>query len=183
MSRNGYHAGSLAEAEGYPKPSLRRIILPIILVAGSVLCGYAALFVGVKEDLPAPPSAVRYPLSFASQNTFKTAYFPKEAADYRQTDISVYVLRDTPEQAITFWRTAFQRRNWAETEVKPAPPLGQEAAGFEMYSFRRIDSKIILAITTADKLLPIQNDFINVIKPANYKPGDTVAILIAGDLK
>lgn len=168
--------------EVYPRPSLRRIILPIVLVAGTFLCGYAALFVGVKEDLPAPTTAARYPLSIANQNIIKN-YWAENTKDYRTLDISVYIMRDTPEQAIQFWKTAFvDRRGWRAIET-PAQPTSLESVGFQMYSYRRVTSKVILAIAPADKLLALDNEFTKIIKPANYKPGDTVALMIVGDLK
>ena len=163
------------------KPSLRRIILPITLVLGTFFCGYAAFFVGVKEDLPAPTGAVRYPLSIVNQN-FVRAEFGSDTARYKTTDIAVYVLRDTPDQAVAYWRNAFVvKRNWQEL-APPAQPTDRAGVDFTMLGFNRSSSKVILAITTADKLLTINNDFANALKSANYRPGDTVAIMIAGDV-
>ncbi len=164
------------------KPRLRRIILPIVLVLGTFFCGSAAFFVGVKEDLPVPIAAVRYPLSIANQNTVR-AEFPEDTKNYRNSDIAVYVLRDTPEEAAAFWRNSFvTKRNWKELAA-PAQPVDHGPLNFTMLGFNRAASKIIVAITTADQLLNLNNDFTAALKTANYRPGDTVAIMIAGDLR
>ncbi len=172
----------IAGAEALPKPNLRRIILPIIMVLGTFLCGYTALFVGVKEDLPAPAAAARYPLSLVNQNLVKDQ-FPVDTQNYKIPDIAVYVLRDTPEEAAAYWRNAFvAKRGWKELPA-PAQPRDRGPVDFTTLGFLRAGSKVILAIAPADKLLSLDNDFTRSLKTAPYRSGDTVAILIAGDLK
>ncbi len=165
-----------------PRPSLRRIILPIIMVLGTFFCGYAALFVGVKEDLPAPQTSVRYPLTISGQNVFRDQ-LPEDTKNFKTLDVAVYVLRDTPAQAADYWRNAFvTKRNWKELDP-PAQPKDHGAVEFSMLGFNRGGSKVILAITTADRLLTLNNDFTRALSAARYNAGDTVAIMIAGDLK
>ncbi len=165
-----------------PKPRLRRIILPIVLVLGTMFCGYGALFYGIKEDLPAPSGAVRFPLSFANQNAIKDQ-FPEDTKNYKTLDVAVYVLRDSPADAAVYWRNAFvTKRNWKELAA-PARPKDAGKAEFTMLGFNRSGSKIILGIASADQLLALDNDLTRAIKSANYRSGDTVAIMIAGDLK
>ncbi|HEX2909251.1 MAG TPA: hypothetical protein VH186_00490 [Chloroflexia bacterium] len=173
---------SLSTLQPIPKPRLRRIILPVVLVVGTLYCGIAALFVGVKEDLPAPPNAARYPLSLSGQNAM-LAQFPGDTQNFKSPDVAVYVLRDTPEEAANYWRDAFvSRRNWKEISP-PAQPKDHADIQFNMLGFNRAGSKVILAITQADKLLALDNDLTRAIKAANYRPGDTVAIMLAGDIK
>lgn len=164
------------------KPSLRRIILPITLVLGTLFCGYAALFFGVKEDLPAPPNATRFPLSISNTAIVKDQ-FPEDTKNYRSADIAVYVLRDSPQDAATYWRNAFvTKRNWQEL-APPSKPKDAGNVNFTMLGFNRVGSKIIIAIAPADGLLALNNDFATALKTANFRAGDTVAIMIAGDLK
>lgn len=159
----------------------RRIILPVVLVLGVFFCGYAALFVGVKEDLPAPPNAARFPLSITNQNTV-LAQFAEETKNLKTPDVSVYVLRDTPQEATDYWRGAFvDKRNWKELP-QPQPPKDRGNVNFTMLGFNRSASKVILAIAPADQLLILNNEFTRALKSANYHAGDTVAILIAGDI-
>lgn len=177
-------SGGVRTSEGIePKPSLRRIILPITLVLGTFFCGYAGLFWGVKEDLPAPQSAVRYPLSPTNQNIIREQ-FAEDTKNYRTIDASVFVLRgDTPQEAQSYWRDAFvTKRNWTQLDA-PAQPRDRGKANFTMLGFNRSGSKVIIAIAQADQLLAQETELSRLIKTANYRPGDTVAIMIAGDLK
>ena len=170
------------EAGSLPKPRLRRIMLPIVMVLGTLFCGYTALFIGIKEDLPAPAAAARYPLSIVNQNLVKEQ-FPEDTRNYKTTDIAVYVLRDTPEEAAAYWRNAFvAKRGWKELPA-PGQPLERGQVDFTMLGFNRAGSKVILAIAPAERLLTLENDFTRALKAAPYRPGDTVAIMIAGDLK
>ncbi len=172
----------LAGTQALPKPRLRRIILPIVMVLGTFFCGYVALFVGVKEDLPAPAAAARYPLSLVNQNLVKDQ-FAADTQTYKTADIAVYVVRDNPQEAAEYWRNAFvTKRGWKELPA-PAQPRDRGQVDFTMLSFLRAGSKIILAIAPADRLLTLDNDFTRALKTAPYHAGDTVAILIAGDLK
>ena len=163
-----------------PKPSLRRIILPIVLVLGTFFCGYGALFWGVKEDLPAPANAIRFPLSLTNQAVVKTQW-SEDTKNYKTTDIAVYVLRDTSDEAIAYWRNNFvTRRNWKEIEPPGQPAL--KDVPFSMIGFNRVSSKIIIAITSADKLLEVDNELTRAIKSSNYRKCYKVAIMIACDL-
>ncbi len=171
-----------SSAEIEQKPKLRRIILPIVLVLGTIFCGYGALFYGVKEDLPAPPNSTRFPLSIANTNVIREQ-FPEDTKNYRTVDIAVYALRDTPSEAATYWRTNFvAKRAWKELDA-PSQPKDASGVPFTMLGFNRSGSKILIAITPADQLLKLDNDFARAIKSVNVRPGDTIAIMIAGDLK
>lgn len=159
----------------------RRLILPVAMVLGVFFCGYAALFVGVKEDLPAPPNAARFPLSIANQNIVQ-AEFGTEASNLKNLDIAVYVLRDTPQEAVTYWQNAFvKNRNWSELAT-PHPPRDRENVTFTMSGYNRSASKVILAIAPADQLLALNNEFGRALKTANFQAGDTVAVMLAGDI-
>ena len=159
----------------------RRLILPIVMVLGVFFCGYAALFVGVKEDLPAPPNAARFPLSIANQNTVQ-AQFGTETSNLKNLDIAVYVLRDTPQEAATYWHNAFvKNRNWTELAA-PQPPRDRGSVNFTMLGYNRSASKVVLAIAPADQLLALDNEFGRALKVANFQAGDTVAIMLAGDI-
>lgn len=160
----------------------RRLIVPIVMVLGVFFCGYAGLFVGVKEDLPAPPNAARFPLSITNQNIV-LAQFAEETKNLKTLDVSVYVLRDTPQEGADYWRGTFvNKRNWKELP-QPQPPKDRGAVSFTMLAFNRSASKVILAIAPADQLLSLDNEFTRSLKTANYHTGDTVAIMIAGDIK
>ncbi|MDB5078810.1 MAG: hypothetical protein JWP00_734 [Chloroflexi bacterium] len=160
----------------------RRLILPVFLVLGVFFCGYAGLFVGVKEDLPAPPNAARFPLSITNQNTV-LSQFAADTKNLKTLDVSVYVLRDTPQEAADYWRSAFvSKRNWKELPP-PQLPTERGAVNFSTVAFNRSASKVILAIAPADQLLTLDNEFSRALKSAKYRAGDTVAVMIAGDIK
>lgn len=160
----------------------RRLIVPVVLVLGVFFCGYAALFVGVKEDLPAPPNASRFPLSITNQNTV-VGQFAADTANLKNRDVSVYVLRDTPQEAVNYWRGAFvDKRNWKELPA-PQPPKDRGDINFTMLGYNRSASKVILAIAPAEQVLALDNEFTRALKAANFQKSDTIAIMIAGDIQ
>jgi hypothetical protein len=172
----------VTQADEIERVRWRRLIVPIGMVLGVFFCGYAALFVGVKEDLPAPPNAARFPLSITNQNIVRDQ-FAGETQNLKTLDISVFVLRDTPQAAADYWREAFvAKRNWQELDA-PQPPKDGGAVNFTLLAFNRSASKVILAIAPADQLLSLDNDFTRALAAANYRPGDTVAIMLAGDIQ
>lgn len=185
--RRAKEAGNLAEnvvtqEAGVERVRWRRIILPVVMVLGVFFCGYASLFVGVKEDLPAPPNAARFPLSLSNQSTVR-GQFAEETKNLKTLDISVYVLRDNPQEAANYWRGAFvDKRNWKEL-TPPQPPKDGGTVNFTTLAFNRSASKVILAIASADQLLSLDNEFTRALAAANYRPGDTVAIMLAGDIQ
>lgn len=163
------------------KVQWRRLILPVAMVLGVFVCGYAALFVGVKEDLPAPPNSSRFPLSITNQNIVQ-AEFAGVTSNLKNLDIAIYVLRDTPQEAVTYWRGAFvTNRNWSELPT-PQPPQDRGNVNFTMLGYNRSASKVVLAIAPADQLLALDNEFARALKTANFHAGDTVAIMLAGDI-
>ncbi len=160
----------------------RRLILPVAMVLGVFVCGYAALFVGVKEDLPAPPNSSRFPLSIANQNIVRSE-FASDTNNLKNLDVAVYVLRDTPQEAATYWRSAFvTSRNWSELAA-PQQPKDRGDVNFTMLGYNRSASKVILAIAPAEQLLALDNEFGRALKTANFHAGDTVAVMLAGDIQ
>lgn len=160
----------------------RRLILPVVMVLGVFVCGYAALFVGVKEDLPSPPNSSRFPLSISNQKIVQ-AEFAADTSNLKNLDVAVYVLRDTPQEATTYWHGAFvTNRNWTELPA-PQPPTDRGNISFTMAGYNRSASKVILAIAPADQLLALDNEFTRALKTANFHAGDTVAIMLAGDIQ
>jgi hypothetical protein len=174
-------AAATPGTEEIEKVRWRRLIVPVVMVLGVFFCGYAALFVGVKEDLPAPPNASRFPLSITNQNIVQ-AEFGADTSNLKNLDVAVYVLRDTPQEAATYWHNAFvTNRNWTELAT-PQPPKDRGNVNFTMVGYNRSASKVILAIAPADQLLALDNEFARALKTANFQAGDTVAVMLAGDI-
>ncbi|NWJ44950.1 MAG: hypothetical protein HXX08_03640 [Chloroflexi bacterium] len=156
-----------------------RLILPLSMLLGMLFCAYAAFFVGVKEDLPFPPSSTRIPLSVIQQLTLAQQW--NESASWRNPTAEVYILGDSFEKTADFYRNAFvNRRAWKEL---PSPAQPKEVAPgqtFQTLSFAKDNKQVIIAFTAAQVLLQTDTALNRVIQSSNLHLNDSLAIVIYG---
>ncbi len=158
--------------------NLKRLVVPLGMVLGTLVCAYIGFFVGVKDDFPQPPGAERYPLSTIKQATVVKAW--PEAADFKAPDVSVYTLREPPSKAVQYYRDAFiTRRGWTEI----APPGQPSGLGpdqqFTMLAFRRGNTRIFIALSPARPIYQADTELNKAIRSNNIREDDNIAIVIA----
>ncbi len=159
----------------------RRALLPLGMVVGMMVCAYAAFFVGVKEDFPQPPGAQRYPLNIIKQTSVANEW--SETSRLVSQDVSVYTLRENPQQGADYYREAFiKRRGWKEI-----PPLGQPrelgpGQEFSIVAFSRGKSRVVIAFTPAKTAFSSDTELNKILRVNGLKENDNLALVVAGEI-
>jgi hypothetical protein len=161
----------------------RRLLFPIGAVLGTLICAYAAFFVGVKDELPSPPGSFRLILTAVQQKTIVTQW--PETIVWRSATVDAFILPGTFDAGISYYRDAYlNKRGWKEisqpvgqpTDVSPAHPM-------TVLSFAREDSQVIIAFTSAQPVLAAESALYKAIPTLGVGTRDWLALLINGKLK
>lgn len=157
----------------------KRLIVPLGMVLGTLTCAYIGFFVGIKEDLPQPSGAERFPLSISKQTTV-AGQWPETAA-LATADVSVYTIRENPTNAAAFYRDAFvKRRGWAEITPPGQPKDRGPDQEFTMLAFSRASNRVYIALSSAKPVYTYDSALNQAIRSNNIRENDNIAILIVG---
>jgi hypothetical protein len=157
----------------------KRAILPLGMVLGALVCAYAAFFVGVREDLPQPSGAERFPLSVSKQNLIAGEW--PEMGNLATLDAAIYTLRENPTQAATYYRQAFvEKRGWTEITPPGQPKDRGPDQQFTMLAFSKSKNRIYIALSNAKPIYSNDTEFNQALRSNNIKETDNIALVISG---
>jgi hypothetical protein len=158
------------------KVSFRRMLVPIGLILGSLLCAFIAFTAGVRDELPQPQGAVKTLLATNQQVTVFEQW--KETANIKIGTAELFTIRQTITEAANFYRQAYvERRGWKENPP-PDPPRDKAAnQQFTLLAFSKDNNSVIIALTTGAGVNEVDNIFQRVLKTANPQANTTLVLV------
>ncbi len=160
----------------------RRLVVPLGMVFGTLICAYLAFFVGIKDDLPQPSGAERYPLSISKQITVANQW--PETLELKERDASVFTLRENPQKAADFYREAFvTKRGWKEITAPGQPKEHGPDQQFIMLGFSRGNSRVYLGLSQGKYIYSSDNELNKALRSNTIKENDNIAVLVTGTVK